>query len=125
MTSSVSYLVSDTKLSHDIKCKLPRYSDYQKNGGLKLFIVNNGAVTIAFAGTVSIAQDAFDQIKKESWDLQTTLKQLRISSLEDSNSTDFLLCDAMRLIKRYTKLLVELLRNLIIATLVTLMAINY
>ncbi len=87
-------IVSDTKLSHDSMYKLPRYSDYQKNGGLKLFIVNNGSVAIAFAGTISIAQDAFDQIKKGGCNLQTTLKHLQVSSLEDSNSTDFLLCDA-------------------------------
>ncbi|MDT3282475.1 hypothetical protein [Shewanella scandinavica] len=86
-------LVSDTRLNHEPSRKLPAYSDYQKNGGLKLFLVNNKKVAIAFAGCSVEAQDAFDQIKVSSFSISQILDVLSTSS--SAKNTDYLVCDAI------------------------------
>ncbi|OCH11345.1 hypothetical protein [Aliivibrio fischeri] len=86
-------IVSDTRLNHEVSRKLPAYSDYQKNGGLKLFLVNNNKVAIAFAGCSIEAQEAFDQIEVNSFSISQTLEVLSSSSF--AKNTDYLVCDAV------------------------------
>ncbi|MGR6859958.1 hypothetical protein ACU5EH_06200 [Aliivibrio salmonicida] len=86
-------IVSDTKLNYEIDRKLPSYSSYQKNGGLKLFVVNHGKVAISFAGCSAEAQDTFDRIDLDNWNLSNALEILKESSA--FGTTDYLLCNAV------------------------------
>lgn len=86
-------IVSDTRLNHEASRKLPAYSDYQKNGGLKLFLVNNNKAAIAFAGCSVEAQEAFDQIEVSSFSISQALEVLSSSSF--AKNTDYLVCDAV------------------------------
>ncbi|MCD9487877.1 hypothetical protein GLP10_12235, partial [Photobacterium iliopiscarium] len=86
-------IVSDTKLNYEIDRKLPSYSSYQKNGGLKLFVVNHGEVVISFAGCSAEAQDTFDRIDLDNWNLSNVLEILKESSA--FGATDYLLCNAV------------------------------
>ncbi|VFQ46724.1 hypothetical protein [Desulfoluna butyratoxydans] len=86
-------IVSDTRLNYDPGRKLPTYSDYQKNGGLKLFLVDNRKVAIAFAGLSSEAQDAFDTIDLEYFEIHKVLATLKQSS--SSHNTDYLVFTAL------------------------------
>ncbi|MFA0526140.1 hypothetical protein AB4517_21520, partial [Vibrio sp. 10N.222.52.C3] len=86
-------IVSDTKLNYEIDRKLPSYSSYQKNGGLKLFVVNHGKVVISFAGCSAEAQDTFDRIDLDNWNLSNVLEMLKESSV--FGTTDYLLCNAV------------------------------
>lgn len=86
-------IVSDTRLNYHASRELPTHSDYQKNGGLKLFLVDNCRVAIAFAGCTAEAQDAFDKINLQTFELDNAIKTLSKSSL--SKSTDYIVCHAV------------------------------
>ncbi len=85
-------IVSDTRLNYQASRELPTHSDYQKNGGLKLFLVDSRRVAIAFAGCSAEAQDAFDKIEHQTFDLEKTVHILSQSSL--STNTDYIVCHA-------------------------------
>ncbi|ENY3838774.1 hypothetical protein ACFXIQ_004315 [Vibrio vulnificus] len=86
-------IVSDTRLNYQENRELPAYSDYQKNGGLKLFLVDSRRVAIAFAGCSVEAQDAFDKIDVQTFELDKVVHTLTQSSL--SKNTDYMVCHAV------------------------------
>ncbi|MCC4821092.1 hypothetical protein LMH81_31725, partial [Vibrio lentus] len=63
-----------------------------KNGGLKLFLADNRRVAIAFAGCSAEAQDAFDKIDLQTFELDNAVHTLSQSSL--STNTDYIVCHA-------------------------------
>ncbi len=85
-------IVSDTRLNYQESRELPTHSDYQKNGGLKLFLVDSRRVAIAFAGCSAEAQDAFDKIDLQTFELDKAVHTLTQSSL--SRNTDYIVCHA-------------------------------
>ncbi|WP_345858714.1 hypothetical protein [Shewanella algae] len=87
-------IVSDTKLNYTLESELPLHSEYQKNGAIKLFTVNNQKFLIACSGLDYKISEALNSLKGIEKSKEKILNTLLETNIQSNNENDFLFCCA-------------------------------